>query len=193
MAGKLLSELTGYTATEFDTKVPDLTDPANIQEAFKLYHYGIDNYAGATEPAANSIHGHIKSLKTLLEGISASAVVTLSGTINEITVSASTGYVTIGLPDDVTIGDDLIVTDDLTVGGDILTTGSSVLKGGVNIYSNSGARDASITSPTEGVVAFLTGTDEFTVYNGSSWVGIENHGTLGGRIDNTEVLALLGL
>jgi hypothetical protein len=31
------------------------------------------------------------------------------------------------------------------------------------------------------------------VYNGSSWVGIENNGTLGSKIDNVEVLALLGL
>lgn len=191
---QLISIAANYPSTEFDTLIPQLTDIADIREAFLAYHFGVSNFDGTTDvPAEDSIHNHIKTFKELLEGIAASAVLTLSGTANEVTVSGSAGYVTVGLPDDVTIGDDLTVTDDLTVGGDILTTGLSILKGGVNIYANSGARDASITSPTEGVTAFLTGTDQFTVYDGSSWVGIENHGTLGGRIDNTEVLALLGL
>lgn len=191
---ELISIAANYPSTEFDTLIPELTDIADIREAFLAYHFGVSSFDGSTDtPATDSIHGHIKALKDLLEGIGASAVLTLSGTANEVTVSGSAGYVTVGLPDDVTIGDDLTVTDDLTVGGDILTTGLSILKGGVNIYTNSTTRDASITSPTEGVTAFLTGTDQFTVYNGSSWIGIENHGTLGGRIDNTEVLALLGL
>jgi len=185
---QLISIAGNYPSTEFDTLIPELTDIADIREAFLAYHFGVSSFDGSTDvPAADSIHSHIKTFKELLQGIAASAVLTLSGTANEIALSGSAGYVTIGLPDDVTI------TDDLTVGGDITATGPSVLKGGVNIFANSGARDASITSPSEGVVAFLTGTDQFTIYNGSSWVGIENNGTLGGRIDNTEVLALLGL
>lgn len=42
---------------------------------------------------------------------------TLAGTANEIEVSASTGAVTIGLPDNVTIGNNLVVNGDLTVHG----------------------------------------------------------------------------
>jgi len=42
---------------------------------------------------------------------------TITGTANEIEVSASTGAVTIGLPDNVTIGNNLVVTGDLTVHG----------------------------------------------------------------------------
>jgi len=42
---------------------------------------------------------------------------TITGTANEIEVSAATGSVTIGLPDNVTVGGNLTVTGDLTVNG----------------------------------------------------------------------------
>ena len=47
------------------------------------------------------------------------AVTSVSGTANEITVSASTGAITIGLPDSVQI------TSDLTVGGNLTVSGST--------------------------------------------------------------------
>ena len=191
---ELISIAASYPSTEFDTLIPELTDPADIREAFLAYHYGVSNFDGSTDvPAAQSIHSHIETFKTLLEGIAASAVLSLSGTANEITLSGSTGFVTIGLPDDVTI------TDDLTVGGDITVAAATTLnstvqaKIGINIFANSGARDSALTSPVEGTLAYLQDTNQQTIYSGSSWVGIENHGTLGARIDNTEVLALLGL
>lgn len=191
---ELISIAASYPSTEFDTLIPELTDPADIREAFLAYHYGVSNFDGSTDvPAAQSIHSHIETFKDLLTGIGASAVLSLSGTANEITLSGSTGFVTIGLPDDVTI------TDDLTVGGDItvaaVTTLNSTVQAkiGINIFANSGARDSALTSPVEGTLAYLQDTNQQTIYSGSSWVGIENHGTLGARIDNTEVLALLGL
>ena len=191
---ELISIAASYPSTEFDTLIPELTDPADIREAFLAYHYGVSNFDGSTDvPAAQSIHSHIETFKDLLTSIGASAVLSLSGTANEITLSGSTGFVTIGLPDDVTI------TDDLTVGGDITVTAATTLnstvqaKIGINIFANSGARDSALTSPVEGTLAYLQDTNQQTIYSGSSWVGIENHGTLGARIDNTEVLALLGL
>lgn len=51
-------------------------------------------------------------------------------------------------------------------------------KGGVNIFQNPAARDAAITSPTEGTVCFVEqtngGTDisQLQYYNGTSWVGL---------------------
>jgi hypothetical protein len=191
---ELISIAASYPSTEFDTLIPELTDPADIREAFLAYHYGVSNFDGSTDvPAAQSIHSHIETFKDLLTSIGASAVLSLSGTANEITLSGSTGFVTIGLPDDVTI------TDDLTVGGDITVAAATTLnstvqaKIGINIFANSGARDSALTSPVEGTLAYLQDTNQQTIYSGSSWVGIENHGTLGARIDNTEVLALLGL
>ena len=60
---------------------------------------------------------------TVSDGSNTTAValggtVTFAATSNETTVAESSGTVTIGLPDDVTIGGDLIVTGDLTVSGD---------------------------------------------------------------------------
>jgi hypothetical protein len=191
---ELISIAANYPSTEFDTLIPELTDPADIREAFLAYHYGVSNFDGSTDvPAAQSIHSHIETFKDLLTSIGASAVLSLSGTANEITLSGSTGFVTIGLPDDVTI------TDDLTVGGDITVAAATTLnstvqaKIGINIFANSGARDSALTSPVEGTLAYIQDTNQQTIYSGSSWVGIENNGTLGARIDNTEVLALLGL
>jgi hypothetical protein len=125
MAGQYISDASGYEATEFDTKIPSLTDQANVVEAFKLYHYGIDNYSGTGAPASDSMHAHLKDINDRLTEVETTSVTSLSGTLNEITVSASIGAVTVGLPDDVTI------TDDLTVGGDLLVSGDLTVSGSV--------------------------------------------------------------
>lgn len=39
----------------------------------------------------------------------------------------------------------------------------------VGIYADATARDAAITAPTEGQAAYLTGTNAWTVYDGSAW------------------------
>jgi hypothetical protein len=185
---QLISVAANYPSTEFDTLIPELTDPADIREAFLAYHFGVSSFDGSTDtPAAQSIHSHIETFKTLLEGIAASAVLSLSGTANEITLSGSAGFVTIGLPDSVTI------TSNLTVGENTILNNTVQAKVGINIFANSGARNSALISPVEGTLAYIQDTNEQTIYSGSSWVGIENHGTLGARIDNTEVLALLGL
>jgi hypothetical protein len=66
--------------------------------------------------------------------ITNSGVTGISGTTNEITVSGSTGSVTIGLPDDVTIGGDLTVTGDLTVNGDVTTLNTATMNVEDNIF-----------------------------------------------------------
>jgi hypothetical protein len=203
---QLISVAGNYPGTEFNTLIPELTDIADVREAFLLYHFGVENFNGSTDiPAVQSIHGHIETFKSLLDSISASAVVTLSGTTNEISVSASTGFVTLGLPNDVTISNDLTITNDIFAGNDLnvssnttiegalSVSGSSTLKNGINVFSNTSNRNSAIPSPAEGTMAYITEDEQHTVYDGSSWVGIEIHGTLGGRIDSAEVLALLGL
>ncbi len=52
---------------------------------------------------------------------------TIAGTSNEIETSAANQTITIGLPSDVTIGNDLIITNDLTVNGDIVTLNTASL------------------------------------------------------------------
>lgn len=56
-----------------------------------------------------------------------SGVTSVAGTDNEVTVSAGTGSVTIGLPDNVTIGGTLTVTGDLTVNGTTTTLNTDTL------------------------------------------------------------------
>lgn len=64
---QLVSVASGYGATQYDTKIPSLGDAANIVEAFKLYHYGLDNYDGSVSPAANSIESHLVNLKSIID------------------------------------------------------------------------------------------------------------------------------
>ena len=52
--------------------------------------------------------------------------ITFSGTANEVEVGESSGTITVGLPDDVTIGQDLTVTRDLTVSGNLNVVGTAV-------------------------------------------------------------------
>lgn len=59
--------------------------------------------------------------------ITNSGVTSVSGTANEIEVSAGTGAVTIGLPDNVTVGGTLTVTGDLTVNGTTTTLNTTEL------------------------------------------------------------------
>lgn len=71
---------------------------------------------------------------TLTGGGAASTTETLTfaGTTNEVAVTETTGNngtVTIGLPDDVTIGNDLTVTTDASVGGNLVVTGNLTING----------------------------------------------------------------
>lgn len=40
----------------------------------------------------------------------------------------------------------------------------------VMVFTNSTTRDAALTAPTEGMVAYLTASDHYTIYNGTAWV-----------------------
>jgi len=46
---------------DFKTRVPVLGDDASIQEAFYVYHFGVDNYTSQPIPD-NSIEGHFRSI-----------------------------------------------------------------------------------------------------------------------------------
>lgn len=56
---------------DYPTLMPDLTDIADIQQAFQMYHIGIADWNGIDAPAADSIEGHLAGVNervTLLEG-----------------------------------------------------------------------------------------------------------------------------
>lgn len=125
MAGQFLSDASQYQDTEFDSKIPSLSDQADIVEAFKLYHYGLDNYTGGEPPAEESIHGHLKNINDRLTVAENNPLVTLTGTENQINVSASVGDVILSLPDSLSILENLTVFNDVSVGGNLTVSGST--------------------------------------------------------------------
>ena len=61
--------------TIYPTKIPGLEDPADIQAALKLYHYGTTNtITTESEIVANSVVGHIKALDTRIDAIESDAL-----------------------------------------------------------------------------------------------------------------------
>jgi len=201
---QLIGAASGYEEVLFDVRIPSLTDTANIVEAFKVYHFGLDNFNGDVEPAANSIHSWLKDFDERIEVVEASTTITLTGTLNEVNVSASVGNIVVGLPDDVVIGRDLTVTRDLFVSDDLFVTDTSsftgpaifgssasvmsiltvsnsasasnalLVRGGVNSFTNAAARDAAIPNPVIGTIVYLSSRNEQLVYTGSRWDSISS-------------------
>ena len=66
--------------------------------------------------------------------ITNTGVVSLAGTSNEVEVTNTGTAYTVGLPDDVTIGRDLIVTRNLTVNGDVTTLNTATLNIEDNVF-----------------------------------------------------------
>jgi len=167
MAGQLVSDASGYNATEFDTKIPSLNDQANIVEAFKLYHYGIDDYDGTEPPAADSIHSHLKDIDDRLELVEVENYVhAITGTANEIEVSASVGSIQIGIPNNLTVSSNLTVNSNLSVGGNLFVSGSTTF---VNTQS------LSVTDP---IIQLATNNAADTVDIGLSGKYIQSASTL---------------
>lgn len=60
-----MSQLIGQN---FKTRIPQFSDDASIEEALKVYHYGVDNYT--VEPIPNdSIEGNFRSLDTRIDAL----------------------------------------------------------------------------------------------------------------------------
>ena len=82
-----------------------------------------------------------------ISDLSSNAVTSLTGTTNQVQVSASAGAITIGLPSNVTIGQDLTVTGNLTVNGNVTTLNTETLAVEDNIIVlNSGVTGAPSTN-----------------------------------------------
>ena len=79
---------------------------------------------------------------TSITSASTTVVTSLAGTANEIEVSAANGAVTIGLPDDVTVGGNLTISGNLTVNGDTTTLNTETL----NVEDNLVVLNSNVTS-----------------------------------------------
>jgi len=125
-----------------------------------------------------------------ISDLGTAAVTSVTGTSNEITVSGTgtgpwTGAVTIGLPDDVTIGNTLTVTGDLIVNGNTTTLNTATLTvedknivlANVTSASNTTADGAGITV-TDG----STGKTFNWVNATLAWTSSENLNLLAGKV-----------
>ena len=130
--------------------------------------------------AENLVTGDIVNLIVYTNAVNITGVTSLTGTANEVEVSTSTGAVTVGLPDDVTIGNNLTVTNGLIVDTDTLYVDASNNRVGIGTSSPSkklhvyrddtntdaqvlieqdGTGDASIGFLKTGVYNWMTGID----------------------------------
>jgi hypothetical protein len=125
------------SATQVPTYTVDtygrLTAAANI--AIAVPSSGISDFTEAVQDVAGGmVTGNTETGITVtyqdadgtLDFVN-NGVTSVAGTSNEVDVSASTGAVTIGLPSDVTIGNNLTVSGDLTVSGTTTTIDSTTI------------------------------------------------------------------
>ena len=127
--GRVLSKLGGLTQTiaGISTFVGVSTFASNVRLHGNLT---VDGTTTLSTAIANS--NLANSTITVSDGSNSTATalggtVTFSGTNNEVDVAESSGTITIGLPNDVTIGNNLTVTGNLQVDGDTVTVNTSTL------------------------------------------------------------------
>ena len=108
--------------------------------------------------------------------------VTIQGTTNEVEIASDSGTrtLTVGLPDDVTIGNDLTVTGDLVVNGTTTTVNSTtVTVDDKNIELGSVATPTDTTADGGGLT--LKGASDYTI----KWVNSTDSWTFNQNIDVT--------
>ena len=149
------------TANQLVVQVPWANTNTNTQATYTL-----PVAAGAGNTAIINLTG----------GGAASGVasaVTFSGTANEVAITESAGNngtITIGLPDDVTIGNDLTVTNDALVSGDLVVTGSLDVNGTVTTL------DSVNTTIKDNIIVLNSG--QTNAFGGTSGIEIERGSTL---------------
>lgn len=134
-----------------------------------------------------------------ISDLGTAAVTSVTGTSNEITVSGTgtgpwTGAVTIGLPDNVTIGNTLTVTGDLIVNGNTTTLNTATLTvEDKNIVLANVATPTDTTADGAGITVLGATNKTFNWVDATgSWTSSEDLNLLAGgvfRINGTEVLS----
>ena len=108
--------------------------------------------------------------------LSTATVTSLTGTVNQVTVSSSAGAVTLSLPANVTISNNLTVTGDLTVQGNTTTLNTATL-----VVEDKNVVLANVATPTDttadgaGISVLGTTTKTFNwVDSSDSWTSSEH-------------------
>ena len=126
--------------------------------------------------------------------------ITFNGTSNEVEVGESSGTITIGLPSDVTIGNNLTVTGDLTVNGTTTTVNSTTIEVTNSFTFEGSTADAfettlTVADPTADRTITLpdvTGT-VITTGNLSGITSLDATSIADGSVSNTEFQYLNGV
>ena len=86
-----MSQLIGQN---FKTRIPQFSDDASIEEALKVYHYGVDNYT--VEPIPDdSIEGNFRNLDTRIDAVE-SLIGGIESGLVQLTSQASSPNIIIG-------------------------------------------------------------------------------------------------
>lgn len=108
-AAAVVTESEGIGSNDNDTTIPT---SAAVQDL-------VDNYLTVANAGISVTDG---STSTTIDGDG--GTLTFSGTSNEVTVSESSGTITIGLPDDVTIAGELNVSENAVISGNLVVDGT---------------------------------------------------------------------
>lgn len=77
----------------FKSRIPTLGDDASIEEALRVYHYGVDNYTVQPIPD-DSIEGNFRSLDARLDSVEATLSGGLTGFIRFVSQSSAPNIIT---------------------------------------------------------------------------------------------------
>jgi hypothetical protein len=77
----------------YKTRIPQFSDDASIEEALKVYHYGIDNYTSQPIPD-DSIEGNFRTFNDRVTATEASLAVLGSTYVEQISASATPNIIT---------------------------------------------------------------------------------------------------
>ena len=112
----------------------------------------------------NNLNAELLGGYTVSELLGMSGVTSINGTSNEIDVSASTGAVVVGLPNNVTVAGSLTVGENLLVSGSVVTINSTVVTIQDPIFTLGGAEAPEIDDNKDRGI-------EFRYFDGTAKVG----------------------
>lgn len=184
----------------YPTLMPDLTDIADVQQAFLMYHLGYANWNGIDPPANNSIEGHIGTIDTRLDVLEALPISrgVYSSTAPTIIPGTSTpipaGYIWVDSDNNrLSIYSGTAweeVTSSVNTAANYSWSGTHSYSNSVTItnaltaaykfnsFLNPAARTSAITSPQTGLISFIqqdavgNTVNKFQYYNGSAWTDL---------------------
>jgi hypothetical protein len=77
----------------FKSKIPTLGDDASIEEALRVYHYGVDSYSGQSIPV-DSIEGNFVAIDSRVSLLESGLSAALSSLIRRVSLSLSPNIIT---------------------------------------------------------------------------------------------------